>query len=342
MVLYNNSFYKESFPEKSMEKGVLITGGAGFIGFHLADYLSNQGQDVTLLDNLSRGEADEDFERLLGRKNVRFVEGDITEQKTFYELEGDFDFVYHLAAINGTENFYKIPHEVLRVGTIGTINVLDWFVRQKRGKLLFSSSSEVYAGALKLMGDAFPIPTPEEVPLVIDKASNLRWSYGSSKMLGEIAMHSYSFAYDMDNFAIVRYHNIYGPRMGFEHVIPQFIERIVGMEEPFKIHGGSETRSFCHMDDGIRATQLIMENPGTNGQTIHVGRSDAETKIVDLARKLFEIADVDPKIEIRPAPEGCVMRRCPDTTKLQGLGFSPEVSLEDGLRQTYAWYKNKF
>lgn len=142
-----------------MGKSVLITGGAGFIGFHLADRLSNQGQEVTILDNLSRGEADEDFGKLLRRSNIGFVHGDITDQKTFDRLKGGFDYVYHLAAINGTENFYTIPHEVLRVGTIGTINVLDWFVKQNKGKLLFSSSSEVYAGALKLMGDAFPIPT---------------------------------------------------------------------------------------------------------------------------------------------------------------------------------------
>jgi nucleoside-diphosphate-sugar epimerase len=342
VAFYNNSFYKEGSPEKSMVKDVLITGGAGFIGFHLADYLSNQGQNITILDNLSRGEDDKDFRKLLKKDNIRFVYGDITDQKTFDGLGKDFDYVYHLAAINGTENFYNIPHEVLRVGIVGTINVLDWFVKQKKGKLLFSSSSEVYAGALKLMGDKFPIPTPEEIPLVIDVPSNLRWSYGSGKMLGEVAMHSYAFSYKMDNFVITRYHNIYGPRMGFEHVIPQFIERIVKKEDPFKIFGGKETRAFCYMDDGLRATQLVMESPRTNGKTIHIGRSDDEIKIKGLAKKLFKIAGVNPELEIFPAPKGSVKRRCPDTTKLQKFGFAPKVSLEDGLRQTYDWYKDKF
>lgn len=316
----------------------LVIGGAGFIGYSLARSLAEQKQDVTILDNFARGKGDDEFKALLARPNVKFIQGDITTPETFKSLD-DFDYIYHLAAINGTGNFYTIPDKVLKVGIVGTINVLDWFVQQQKGKLLFSSSSEAYAGGLKLLGDDFPIPTPEEVPLVIVDPTNVRWSYGASKLASEVAMHSYAKAYGMDRFSIIRYHNIYGPRMGFEHVVPQFIERIVNKEDPFKIHGGLETRTFCYVDDGVKATQIVMESEAANGKTINIGRSDDEIQIVDLAQKLFAIAGVNPKVALAPAMAGSVMRRCPDTSKLENLGFRHSVNLEDGLKRCYDWYK---
>ncbi len=329
-------------PHSANAPRVLITGGAGFIGHGLSLHLAEQGYAVTVLDNLSRGRHDAEFKRLLAMPNVAFVDGDITDSATFRRLDGRYDFVYHLAAINGTSNFYKMPDKVLKVGAFGIINMLEWFAKQPSGKLLFSSTSEAYAGALNLLGSAFPIPTPENVPLVVEDPANVRWSYGSSKIFSEVAMHAYAKARDMKRFVIVRYHNIYGPRMGFEHVIPQFIERIVNREEPFKIYGGSETRTFCYVDDALRATQLVMENSSTDGQTIHIGRSDHEISILDMANMLFSIADVKPQLSIQPSPPGSVGRRCPDTTKLRALGFEPTVSLEDGLGRCYASYKNEF
>jgi len=318
---------------------VLITGGAGFIGFHLAKHLSNQGYNITILDNFERGKEDEEFKEFIKKDNVSFIKADITQPETFDKLQA-YDQIYHLAAINGTENFYNIPDKVLKVGIMGTINVLDWFTKQKKGKLLFSSSSEAYAGTLKLLKDKFPIPTPEDVPLVVDDPKNLRWSYGASKILSEVAMHSYAKAKNMENFVIIRYHNIYGERMGFEHVIPQFIERIVKKENPFRIFGGQETRTFCYVGDAVRATQLVMEKQ-TNKETIHIGRSDGEIKIIDLAKELFKIVGFNPSADIKAAPEGSVMRRCPDTTKLQSLGFKAEISLNEGLKRCYEWYKDK-
>jgi len=320
---------------------VLITGGAGFIGFHLAKHLSNQNYNLTLLDNFERGKEDEEFKELIKKDNVSFIKADITKPEAFDKLQ-DYDQIYHLAAINGTENFYNIPDKVLKVGILGTLNVLDWFTKQQKGKLLFSSSSEAYAGTLKLLKDKFPIPTPEDVPLVVDDPKNLRWSYGASKILSEVAMHSYAKAKDMKNFVIIRYHNIYGERMGREHVIPQFIGRIMKKEDPFKIFGGQETRTFCYIGDAVRATQLVMESKETNGKTIHIGRSDDEIKIINLAKKLFEITKFNPEIEIKPAPEGSVIRRCPDTTKLMNLGFKAEINLSEGLKKTYEWYKDNY
>ncbi len=322
----------------------LITGGAGFIGLHLAKHLAEQKYDVTLLDNFARGKPDAELQQVLKKGNVHFLEMDITDANATATIEPIFDQVYHLAAINGTQNFYNIPHKVLKVGFVGTLNMLDWFAEKQKGggKFLFSSSSEAYAGALKLLGDKFPIPTPEEVPLVVDDPTNVRWSYGVSKIASEVAMHSYAKEFGLENMTIIRYHNIYGPRMGFEHVIPQFVEHIVKKENPFKINGGQETRTFCYVDDAVRATQLVMESPMTKNKTIHIGRDDGEIKIVDLARLLFDMGAYHPSIEINGSPNGSVARRCPNVTKLRGLGFTPYVSLEEGVERTFDWYSALF
>jgi len=266
---------------------VLITGGAGFIGYHLSKSLAKQNYEVTILENFERTPEDNEFKNLINKKNVKFINGDVTLPETFERLEKDFDQIYHLAAINGTGNFYKIPDKVIKVGVLGILNVLDWFVKCKKGKLLFTSSSETYSGGLKLLKNDFPIPTPEEVPLIVDDPKNVRWSYGAGKILGEVAMYAYAKVYGFKKFVIIRYHNIYGPRMGSEHVIPQFIERIVKKENPYKIFGGQQTRTFCYIDDAIKATQMVMETRKTDGKTIHIGRSGAEIKIIDLAKKLF-------------------------------------------------------
>jgi len=320
-----------------MSKHALITGGAGFIGLHLARHLSLE-QQVTIADNFQRGKKDREFEELLESKNVSFVKMDITNKNDFSRLE-KYDFVYHLAAINGTPNFYNIPDKVIKVGVVGTLNLLDWFVEKKSGKLLFSSSSEAYAGALKLLGEKFPIPTTENVPLVVDDPSNVRWSYGAGKIISEVSIHCYNHLHKIP-FTIIRYHNIFGPRMGQEHVIPQFIERILKKENPFKIFGGEETRTFCYVEDAVRATKLVMESEKTNAETINVGRSDGEIKIIDLAKRIFKIADFEPEIQVLPAPKGSVKRRCPDVSKLSKLtGFKPGIGLDEGLKKTFEWYK---
>jgi len=320
-------------------KKSLVTGGAGFIGFHLAKKLSEE-QEVLIADNFERGKKDSEFKKLLENKNISFVKMDLTNSNEFSKLDS-FDFVYHLAAINGTENFYKIPDKVIKVGILGTINMLDWFTEQKKGKFLFSSSSETYAGTMKVLKENFPIPTPEEIPLTIDDPKNPRWSYGAGKIMSEVSIHCYNHLHNFD-FSIVRYHNIYGPRMGTEHVIPQFIERIIKKNFPFKIFGGEETRTFCYIDDAVNATKLVMENEKANKQTFHIGRSDEEIKIIDLAKKLFSIAKVNPEIKIELSPEGSVKRRCPDVSKLSALGYKPEVNLDKGLEKTFKWYSDYF
>lgn len=321
---------------------ILITGGAGFIGFHLATKLSsNSSNTVVIADNFQRGRKDKELDSLLKRKNVKLAVIDVTNASDFAKLGSGYDWVFHFAAINGTSNFYRIPDKVLKVGAVGTINILEWFAeKNKKGKIMLASSSEAYAGLAAILGGKFPIPTPEDVPLVVEDPSNVRWSYGASKILGEVAMHSYAKARGFSRFTIIRYHNIYGPRMGNEHVIPQFISRALNKEDPFTIHGGEPTRAFCYVDDAVDATILVIQSEETNGRTVHIGRSDSEIKIKDLAKELFSITGFNPKVKLEKAPEGSAARRCPDVSTLSRLGFRPTTPLKEGLRRTYEWYKN--
>jgi nucleoside-diphosphate-sugar epimerase len=318
---------------------VLITGGAGFIGYHLGKALVEEAHEVTLCDNLFRGKMDEDLAALCQRTNVHFLNCDLTEPKATEPLGDGYDYVYHLAAVNGTRYFYEIPHVVLRVNVLALINVLDWFVRARCSKFRLASSSEVYAGTARAFG--VPIPTPEDVPLVVDDICNPRLSYAGSKIVGELFLLNYARAHGFP-FTIVRYHNIYGPRMGHEHVIPQFCTRILGRENPFRIQGGNETRAFCYVEDAVQASRLVMESPQCEQEVIHVGNPGEEIAIVDLARRMFSLFGHDPKLEILPVPEGSVNRRCPDTGKLEDLtGYHPNVPLDAGLMQTFTWYRSE-
>jgi UDP-glucose 4-epimerase/UDP-glucuronate decarboxylase len=315
---------------------ILVTGGAGFIGFHLSNYLADGGAQVVICDNLFRGRADEDFNKLLKRHNVKFINIDLTEKQKLDALEKEFDIVYHLAAINGTRYFYEIPHEVLRVNILSLINILDWLRDTKCKRMVWTSSSETYAGTFSLVDT--PIPTPEEVPLTIADVSNPRFSYAGSKIAGELLCLSYAKAYDLD-VGIVRPHNIYGPRMGYEHVIPQFIKRIIKRENPFKIYGGHQSRTFCFIEDCVKGLKLVGESAEIGTGIVNIGNNKEEISIKNLAHKMFDIFDFHPKLEVLPPPEGSVDRRCPDISKAKMLvGYEPQIHLDQGLQITYDWY----
>lgn len=314
---------------------VLITGGAGFVGFHLARTLADAGDEVTVVDNFKRGRRDADLEALLTRPNVRLQVADLTREDAVTALAGGYDEVYHLAAINGTKYFYEIPVEVFRANMLSTLHLLEWMrTVNKSGRFLFTSSSEGYAGAVS-RGLA-SVPTPEDVPLVVDDPRNVRWSYGAPKIAGEVLLHAYRHEYQLD-FVTVRFHNFYGPRMGEEHVLPQFIRRALAKTDPFPIFGGTETRAFCYVEDGVRGTIAAMRK-GKAGETYHLGTRD-EMRIRDAAGALFEVMDFHPQVKIEPAPQGSVARRAPDITKAEReLGYHPEVSFEEGLRRMVEWY----
>lgn len=326
-------------------KKILITGGAGFIGYHLAKHLLKEygdGVELVLVDNLQRGRIDDDFKKLLEDKRVTFLNLDLTDLASYEKLGNGYDNVYHLAAINGTKLFYEMPQEVLRINALSLIYMLEWFRKNNaNGKFCFTSSNETYASALFAFGQ-LPIPTPEKVPFVIDDPYNARWSYASTKLVGELFVIHYAKAYNF-RALLVRPHNFYGPRAGYHgHVIPDFSERIAARVDPFPIFGADETRTFCYVSDAVRAMQMLMDSPKTDGQpieTVHIGDFH-EITMKGLAEKLFEVTGWKPKaLDIKTAPPGSVKRRLADVSKLQAFtGWKPEVSLEDGLKRTYDWY----
>ena len=324
---------------------IIVTGGSGFIGYHLAEYLSEDSDnEVTVIDNHARGQSDELFEKLISKRNVVFLCEDMTKKDFYEKLTGKYDHVYHLAAINGTKNFYERPYEVLRANILTLMNMLEWCTLDNCGSFLFSSSSETYAGTFNCYLDEHPefVPSKEDIPLTIDNVLNPRWSYGGSKIIGEILTSNYCKKMGVP-FRIIRYHNIYGPRMGYDHVLPEFFKRVYNHEEPFKIFGGEETRAFCSVDDGVRATEAVMLSKDCDGEIVHIGNCKQEIKIIDLLKMVLDIAGYHPDIKIEPAPQGCVMRRCPDTSKLKELtGFEATFMLEDKLPEMYDWYMKRY
>jgi nucleoside-diphosphate-sugar epimerase len=218
------------------------------------------------------------------------------------------------------------------------INILEYaeiHYRTHKPRVLFTSSNEAYAG-LESLG-SLPIPTPENVPLVIENPRNPRWSYGGSKLAGELLVHAYAAQYDVPA-VIVRPHNFYGPRAGDGHVIPQMIERIRKREDPFKIPGAEQTRSFCYIDDAIDGLILAMSYAHEVCPTFHIG-TQAEIPMHALAHLLFDICKWTPeRVERVAAPRGSVNRRCPDTSVMNSLGWHGATSLPEGLRATVAWH----
>ena len=320
-------------------KKVLVTGGAGFIGYHLSKHLISRGVDVTLVDNLFRGKMDYLFSDLLKESNLKFVNLDLTNPTSFKRLDCAYDYVYHLAAINGTEYFYKMPDAVLRTNILTAINVLDWFTKSNCGKILFTSSSETYAGTMTRFG--LPIPTPEDVPLCICDVFNPRWSYAGSKIIGELLFINYARMHNLD-MSIVRYHNVYGPRMGYSHVIPNFLLRIYDGIKPFPIYGSTQ-RAFCYVDDAVKATELVMTNKNCSGKILNIGNNLEEITTIDLAKLMFEILNYHAEISVGPEPEGSVGRRCPNIDKLTELtGYCPEVPIRTGLSLTHDYYYANF
>lgn len=319
-----------------MSKKVLLLGGAGFIGYNITKYLAeNRDYSLTIADNFARGKQDELFNALIRQHNIKVVAGDYTDPKTFDLLDSEYDQVYMLASVVGVDNANSIPHEIIRINTALIYNTLEWIRRSRIGKVLFTSTSECYAGTIDAFG--YTIPTPEEVPLCIEDISHPRFTYAVTKMLGESGFLNYGRMLGFE-ITVVRYHNVYGPRMGFKHVIPHLVVRFRKGEEPFKVYGHDQTRAFCYISDAVKGTVLAMEQPGTNGQIYHIGTQE-EITIGDLIRYAGELMGFTGTYEDAPTYPGSVSRRCPDITKARTqLGFSPEVSWKTGLAETVNWY----
>jgi nucleoside-diphosphate-sugar epimerase len=316
-------------------KHYLVTGGTGFIGAALVLRLLKDGHKVRVLDNNSRGAV-----RRLGpaAANVEVLVGDVRDKDFVSHAVRGVDAVHHLAFVNGTENFYKHPDLVLEVGTKGMIHVVDACIEHGVGELIVASSSEVYQTPPKT-------PTDESAPLIVPDLVNPRYSYGGGKLFSELyAVHVASAR--LDRVLIYRPHNVYGPDMGWEHVIPQFAVRLRQLAEAspkgeigFPIQGsGRETRSFCYIDDFINGLILVQDD-GENRGLYHIGTRE-EATIADLAR--WMAARLGREIHLEPGPilAGSPMRRCPAIEKLEALGYQQKVSLSQGLALTCDWYFN--
>ncbi len=315
-----------------MKRTYLVTGGAGFLGSALVSRLVRRGARVRVLDNLARGAARRLAEL---QDDVEVIEGDVRDAATVLRVAKGVDSVFHLAFINGTEFFYSRPELVLEVGVKGMLNVLDACRAAHVGELILASSSEVYQTPPT-------IPTNESVPLSIPDPTNPRYSYAGGKIISELLAINYGRE-AFDRVLIVRPHNVYGPDMGWEHVIPQFALRVRALSQdssrpiPFPIQGtGKETRAFIFIDDCIEGIVQVLER-GAHLGIYHIGTMD-EVSIETVAHLVAEYCGR--RITVIPGPPraGSALRRCPDISKLAALGFAPRWSFRDGLAVTVKWY----
>jgi nucleoside-diphosphate-sugar epimerase len=312
---------------------ILVTGGSGFIGSALVKALVRDGHRVRVLDDNSRGAP----RRLKDVENdIEFMPGDIRDASVVTRAVHGMDEVHHLAYVNGTEHFYSAPDLVLDVGVKGMTNVIDACRSEGVGRLILASSSEVYQTPPY-------VPTDETAPLVVPDPTNPRYSYGGGKIISELMALNYGRKF-FERVLIFRPHNVYGPDMGWEHVIPHFAQRVQAMAAahpagplPFEMQGdGSQTRSFCHVDDLV-AGVLVMRDHGEHLGIYHVGTLE-EITIADLARRVAAQGGREIDLLAKPAPAGGTQRRCPDIAKLAALGYTPRVTLDQGLGPTVDWY----
>lgn len=313
----------------------LVTGGTGFIGAALVKKLIASGREVTVLDNNSRG-ANRRLEDVKGK--YKFIEADIRDPQAIKEAFKGIDAVIHLAFVNGTEFFYTKPELVLDVGVRGMLNVLDACREHKIPELVLASSSEVYQSPPV-------VPTDETVPLTIPDPLNARYSYGGGKLISELMAINWGRT-GFKRVMIFRPHNVYGPDMGWEHVIPQFVLRTLDLIKqhpsgklPFKIQGdGQESRAFIHIDDFVDGLMLVLDK-GEHMNIYHIGNPD-ERRINEVVKKVAAHFGREAEIITGPPAAGGTKRRCPDITKLKKLGFKPHVSFDEGLGSVANWYKD--
>lgn len=264
------------------------------------------------------------------------LERDLLRPDALADLADDYTHVIHLAAILGVQNVLERPYATLRDNVHLLEAALALAARQSRlERLVFASTSEVYAGSLELMD--MPIPTPESTPLALPGLEQPRTSYMLSKIYGEAMVRHSGLP-----FTIIRPHNVYGPRMGMAHVIPQLLEKAYrapdgGTLEVFSV---DHRRTFCFIADAVEMIARAATTPGCAGEALNVGNQSPEITIGELAQVIVRTVGKRLVIAPRPATAGSPTRRCPDMTRMAELtGYRGRVALEEGVRRTYAWYR---
>lgn len=309
---------------------ILVTGGAGFIGSHLVDFLLKKGHSVTVVDNLETG----------NRKNLNLEH--VRLKTAMYDIASDafkewahrqrkFDWIFNAAAIPSPKNYYAKPITTLETGSVGLFNVLE-LARKGKSRVVQFSTSEVY-------GDPAVHPQTEDYYGNVNPVGP-RSCYDESKRFGEALCKAYEKEHGLD-IRIARIFNTYGPRMARDdgRVIPEFINRAL-QGKLLEVYGdGQQTRSFCYVDDMVEGLYTLMKKDGLNGEVINLG-NPAEFTIQELYEELSHFV---PHILVghTDALQDDPLRRCPDISKAKNLlGFKPKVTLEEGLAKTVEYYKS--
>ncbi len=319
---------------------VLITGGAGFIGSHLAEALLARGGTVTVIDDLSTGRF-ENIEPLIGHPRFRFAIDTITHALVMDRLASECDVIIHLAAAVGVELIVHDPVRTIETNVLGTHSVLQAAARYRR-KVLIASTSEVY-------GKGVRVPFAEDDDRLLGPTTRARWSYSDSKAVDEFLGLAYYKQHELP-VVVVRLFNTVGPRQSGQYgmVIPRFVGQALS-GQPLTVYGdGQQTRCFCNVRDVVAALMGLIECPSAVGEVFNVGSTD-EVSIVALARHILALTDRPPENIIfvpyaqayEPGFED-MQRRVPDISKIQRtIGWVPTVSLDETLRQVIQNHRAK-
>jgi UDP-glucose 4-epimerase len=319
---------------------VLITGGAGFIGSHLAESLIDSGHEVVVLDDLSTGNL-ANVRKLEHYSRFQVIVNSIFNQAVLTKLVNQCDVIVHLAAAVGVRLVVDQPVRTIETNVRGTEAVLA-AAAERRRKILIASTSEVY-------GLSTQIPFREDSPLAIGAPSSIRWGYACSKAMDEFLAMSYHQEFGLP-VIITRFFNTVGPRQSSRYgmVLPTFIKQALA-DEPITIYGtGDQTRCFCDVSDVVTALKALLQHPDSVGEVFNIGTPD-EISIRDLAELVKETCHSQseivtiPYVDAYPAGYADMPRRVPDLTKINHLiGYQPTISLQETIRRIIVDHRTSF
>jgi UDP-glucuronate decarboxylase len=321
----------EKLAEQFGDKRVLITGGAGFIGSHITEKLMTTSCSITLYDNLRRNS----ISAMRLPKNVHLVSGDVLNYANVKAAVKDADVIFHLAAVAGITTVTKSPITTMKINLIGTYNLFQAIeeANQDIDRIVLASTSEVY-GKYSFLGneEGFTSQGPVSEP---------RWCYATSKLAAEHLAHSYFLEKNIP-VTNLRYFNVYGPRQTGESAMHNFIEK-ARQEETLTIYGdGLQVRSWCYVQDAVEGTLLAASQKKAIGEVFNIGNPKTAITIASLAELIVRLAGSKSKIHYVPKDFADVELRIPDITHAKKvLGFSPKIDLEEGIKRTIKWFKEK-